>query len=222
MNGEGASLICQANMPSLKVIIKIEKMKYGTKRAKLILPEYGRNIQQMVEYIKTIEDRNIRNAAAQEIINIMGNMNPHLRDINDFKHKLWDQIAQMADFELDIDSPYPTPLKETFTSKPNTIPYTSGRLKYKYLGRIMQKLIKAATQIEEKEKQDELVKVITNHMKKLYVIWNKDTVEDSAIFEKLSELSDGKLVVEDGTRLTESKELMNNKRKIKKKGFQRN
>jgi len=148
-------------------------------------------------------------------------MNPHLRDINDFKHKLWDQIAQMADFDLDIDSPYPTPLRETFTSKPNTVPYIEGRLKYKYLGRIMQKLIKAATLLEDKEKQDELIRVITNHMKKLYVIWNKDTVEDSAIFDKLTELSGGKLLVENGTRLIESKDLMNNKRKIRKKIFPR-
>ncbi|MFN8257950.1 MAG: DUF4290 domain-containing protein [Bacteroidales bacterium] len=197
-------------------------MKYGSKE-KLILPEYGRNIQNMVEYVKTIEDRETRNAAAQEIINIMGNMNPHLRDVNDFKHKLWDQIAQMAEFELDIDMPYPMPLKETFTSKPNRIPYSEGDITYKYLGRIMQKLIKAATEIEEKEKKDELVRVITNHMKKLYVIWNKDNVEDSAIFQKLSELSDGKLIVEDGTKLTESKDLINsNKRKNKKKGYQRN
>ncbi len=197
-------------------------MEYSTKRVKLILPEYGRNIQKMVEHIKTIEDRETRNIAAQEIINIMGNMNPHLRDINDFKHKLWDHIAQMAEFDLDIDSPYPTPLEETFTSKPNVVPYTEGKLKYKYLGRTMQKLIKAATKIEDKEKQDELVRVITNHMKKLYVIWNKDTVEDSLIFEKLNELSNGKLVVENGTRLTESKDLMNNTRKIKKKVFTRN
>jgi len=196
-------------------------MEYSTKRTKLILPEYGRNIQKMVEYIKTIENRETRNIAAQEIINIMGNMNPHLRDINDFKHKLWDQIAQMADFDLDIDSPYPTPLRETFTSKPNTVPYIEGRLKYKYLGRIMQKLIKAATLLEDKEKQDELIRVITNHMKKLYVIWNKDTVEDSAIFDKLTELSGGKLLVENGTRLIESKDLMNNKRKIRKKIFPR-
>jgi hypothetical protein len=196
-------------------------MEYSTQRTRLILPEYGRNIQKMVEYIKTIEDRETRNIAAQEIINIMGNMNPHLRDINDFKHKLWDQLAQMAEFELDIDSPYPTPLEETFTAKPSRIPYTEGRLKYKYLGRIMQKLIIAATEIADKEKQDELIKVITNHMKKLYVIWNKDTVEDSVIFDKLHELSNGKLLVETGTRLIESKDLMNNKRKLRKKGFQR-
>lgn len=197
-------------------------IEYSTKREKLILPEYGRNIQKMVNHIKNINDRDLRNQAAQEIINIMGNMNPHLRDINDFKHKLWDQLAQMADFELDIDSPYPVPLKETFTTKPNPVAYTEGVLRYRYLGRIMQKLIKAATTIEDKEKKDELVRIITNHMKKLYVIWNKDTVEDEFIFEKLSELSDGKLVVENGTRLMESKDLVNRKRKVKKKGFQRN
>jgi len=198
-------------------------MDYSTKRGRLILPEYGRNIQRMVDYIKTIQDRDTRNQAAQEIINIMGNLNPHLRDINDFKHKLWDQLSQMADFDIDIDSPYPTPQKETFDEKPNVVPYTTGSLKYKYLGRIMQKLIKAATAIEDKEKKDELVRIITNHMKKLYMIWNKDTVEDSDIFEKLVELSNGELKVETGTRLLESKEIMNNnKRKAKKKTFQRN
>jgi hypothetical protein len=198
-------------------------MDYSTKRGRLILPEYGRNIQRMVEFIKTIKDRDTRNQAAQEIINVMGNLNPHLRDINDFKHKLWDQLSQMADFDIDIDSPYPTPQKESFEAKPNTVPYTTGGLKYKYLGRIMQKLIKAATQIDDKEKKDELVRIITNHMKKLYMIWNKDTVEDSDIFEKLVELSNGELSVETGTRLMESKEIMNNnKRKVKKKVFQRN
>jgi hypothetical protein len=198
-------------------------MDYSTKRGRLILPEYGRNIQRMVDYIKTIEDRETRNQAAQEIISIMGNLNPHLRDINDFKHKLWDQLAQMADFNIDIDSPYPTPQKETFEEKPNIVPYNTGALKYKYLGRIMQKLIKAATNIEDKEKKDELVRIITNHMKKLYMIWNKDTVEDNDIFDKLVELSNGELKVETGTRLMESKEIMNNnKRKVKKKTFQRN
>lgn len=188
-------------------------MEYSTKREKMILPEYGRNIQNMVAHIKTINDRDLRNQAAQEIINVMGNLNPHLRDINDFKHKLWDQLAQLADFDLDIDSPFPTPKKETFEAKPNNVPYTEGPLKYRFLGRTMQKLIKAATEIEDKEKQNELIRVITNHMKKLYVIWNKDTVEDAYIFEKLSELSDGKLNVEDGTRLAESKDFLMKKRK---------
>lgn len=201
-------------------------MDYSTKRERLILPEYGRNVQYMVEHIKKINDRDLRNQAAQEIINVMGNLNPHLRDINDFKHKLWDQLAQMAEFDLDIDSPYPTPKKETFEEKPEIIPYVEGPIRYRFLGRTMQDLIKAAVEIDDKEKQDELIKVITNHMKKLYVIWNKDTVEDAYIFEKLEELSNGKLKVEDGTRLMESKDLVSKRRKkpqkSQKKGYQRN
>jgi hypothetical protein len=197
-------------------------MEYSTQRERLVLPEYGRNIQKMVEHIKKINDRDLRNLAAQEIINVMGNLNPHLRDINDFKHKLWDQLAQMANFELDIDSPYPTPVKETFTTKPNRIEYTDAPLKYRFLGRTMQKLIKAAIQIEDEEKKNELIKIITNHMKKLYVIWNKDTVEDKYIFEKLVELSNGELKVEEGTKLMESKDLMSKKRKPKKKGYHKN
>ena len=196
-------------------------MDYSTKRERLILPEYGRNIQYMVDHIKAIHDRDLRNQAAKEIINIMGNMNPHLRDINDFKHKLWDQLAQMADFDLDIDSPYPVPQKETFTSKPDRVPYNDGPIIYKYLGRTMQKLIKAATEMEDKDRKEELVKIITNHMKKLYVIWNKDSVEDAHIFATLKELSKGKLEVEDGTKLMESKELISKKKKPRKKGFQR-
>ena len=141
-------------------------MEYSTNRNNLILPEYGRNIQKMVEYASGIEDKEKRNLAAQEIINIMGSMNPHLRDINDFKHKLWDQLMLMSDFKIDIESPFPIPEKEFFEEKPKKVEYTGGNLRYKYLGRIMQKLITAATEIEDEEKKAELVKIITNHMKK--------------------------------------------------------
>ncbi len=190
-------------------------MKYNTEREKLILPEYGRNMQEMVNHIKTIEDRDLRNKAANTIIAVMGNLNPHLRDVNDFKHKLWDQLYQMADFDLDIDSPYPTPHRETFESKPEHIPYVSDKLHYKYLGRIMQKLIKAATEIEDKDERNELIGLLTTHMKKLYVIWNKDDVSDKYIFDKLYELSDGKLKVEEGTKLAESRDFFNMKKRTK-------
>jgi len=192
-------------------------MEYSTSRNKLILPEYGRNIQKMVEWASKIEDKTERNLAAQEIINIMGTMNPHLRDINDFKHKLWDQLMLMSDFKIDIDSPYPIPEKEFFEEKPKTVEYTGGRFKYKYLGRIMQKLVVAATEIEDGEKKAELVKIITNHMKKSYLIWNKDIVEDQVIFDKLKELSDGKLEVEKDTKLSEARDLIGVRRNKKKK-----
>ena len=192
-------------------------MEYSTNRNKLILPEYGRNIQKMVEYASAIEDKEKRNLAAQEIINIMGNMNPHLRDINDFKHKLWDQLMLMSDFKIDIKSPVPIPEKEFFEEKPKRVEYTGGNLKYRYLGRIMQKLILAATEIEDEEKKAELVKIITNHMKKSYLLWNKDIVEDKLIFDKLKELSDGKLEVEKDAKLSEARDLIGIRRKKKKK-----
>ena len=192
-------------------------MEYSTNRNKLILPEYGRNIQKMVEYASGIEDKEKRNLAAQEIINIMGSMNPHLRDINDFKHKLWDQLMLMSDFKIDIESPFPIPEKEFFEEKPKKVEYTGGNLRYRYLGRIMQKLIVAATEIEDKEKKAELVKIITNHMKKSYLLWNKDIVEDKLIFDKLKELSNGKLEVEKDAKLSEARDLIGIRRKKKKK-----
>ncbi|MBN2755814.1 MAG: DUF4290 domain-containing protein [Bacteroidales bacterium] len=196
-------------------------MDYNTRRNMLILPEYGRNIQKMVEHATSLENREERNKAVNEIINVMGNMNPHLRDVNDFKHKLWDQVAQMANFEIDLDSPYPTPKKETFTAKPNIIPYLHNNLKYRYLGRTIVQLIKAASEFEEGEKKTELIKIITNHMKKSYIMWNKDTVDDSVIFEKLSELSNGKLKVEGDAKLTETKDIFGKKRKKKKIVFEK-
>ncbi|MEN8119720.1 MAG: DUF4290 domain-containing protein [Bacteroidota bacterium] len=192
-------------------------MEYSTNRNKLILPEYGRNIQKMVEYASAIEDKEKRNLAAQEIINIMGSMNPHLRDINDFKHKLWDQLMLMSDFKINIESPFPIPEKEFFEEKPKRVEYTGGNLKYRYLGRIMQKLILAATEIEDEEKKAELVKIITNHMKKSYLLWNKDIVEDKLIFDKLNELSNGKLEVEKDAKLSEARDLIGIRRKKKKK-----
>ncbi len=193
-------------------------MEYNSNRNKLILPEYGRNIQKMVEFVCTIEDKQDRNTASQEIISLMGNMHPHLRDINDFKHKLWDHLMIMSDFKLDIESPFPIPEKEFFEEKPKKVEYTGGRMKYRYLGRIMQKLINAATEIEEDDKKAELVKIITNHMKKSYLLWNKDVVEDKVIFEKLKVLSEGKLEVEKDAKLSEARDLIGIRRgKGKKK-----
>ncbi|RLD83377.1 MAG: DUF4290 domain-containing protein [Bacteroidetes bacterium] len=192
-------------------------MEYSTHRNKLILPEYGRNIQKMVEHTVKIKDEVERNKAAKEIIAIMGNMNPHLRDINDFKHKLWDQLMLMSDFKIKIDSPYPIPEKEFFEEKPKKVEYTGGNLRYKYLGRIVQKLIKAATEIEDEVKKAELVRIISNHMKKLYLLWNKDIVEDKLIFDKLNKLSDGKLTIEKDMKLSDSRDLIGMKHKKKKK-----
>lgn len=191
-------------------------MDYNTQKNKLILPEYGRNIQKLVEYALAIEDREKRNIAAQEIINILGNMNPHLRDINDFKHKLWDHLALMSDFKLDIDSPYPTPKRETFEEKPKTLPLNTTEIKFKHFGRIIEILIKQAAEIQDEKKKNALVEVITNHMKKSYLMWNKEIVSDDVIFESLKQLSEGKLEPREGFVLPNSKDIIQKTKKRKR------
>ncbi len=187
---------------------------YNTLREKMAIPEYGRNIHKMVKHITTIEDREERNKAARTIISIMGNMNPHLRDINDFKHKLWDHLAIISDFKLDIDSPYEPPAISTLTEKPAPVPYHTYPIKYKHYGRILEQMIKSATEMEEGEKKEALIHLIANHMKKSYLTWNKNLVSDEIIFKDLRELSGG--LIDRGTdiKLSESREFTS---RIKKK-----
>jgi hypothetical protein len=188
---------------------------YNTSRGKLILPEYGRNIQKMVEYIMTVEDREERNRLAHAVIIIMGNMNPHLRDINDFKHKLWDHLAIMSDFKLDIDYPYEIPHPEEFTEKPRRVKYNDNKIKYRHYGRIIESLIEEAVKMPPGEDKDTLTKLIANHMKKSYLAWNRDSVTDEIIFNDLYELSNKQLVVKEGLRLSDQKDFQ--KGKLKKR-----
>lgn len=188
-------------------------MDYNTSRKPLALPEYGRNIQKMVDYAKTIEDRDARNRFVHALIDIMGSMNPHLRDINDFKHKLWDHVAIMANFDLDIDSPYPIPKPETFQEKPRTLAYNDNNIKYKYYGKTLQKLIEKVADLDDSKTKESLIKVIMNHMKKVYLMWNKETVDDRVIFKDISVLSNGKLHIDANLKLTNSREILSKTRK---------
>lgn len=183
-------------------------MDYNTSRKKLVLPEYGRNIQNMVDHIKSVEDKAGRNKLAIALIQIMGNMNPHLRDINDFKHKLWDHLAIMANFELDIDYPYDVPAPETFTSKPRIVGYNTGRIRYKHYGKTIELLIKEAIELPDSVEKNKLVEVIANHMKKSYLTWNKDSVDDDVIYNDLFEISNGKLKLSDDFKLAETKDIL--------------
>lgn len=186
---------------------------YNTSRKKLILPEYGRHIQKMVDYAKTIEDKDERNKAAKTIISIMGNLNPHLRDISDFKHKLWDHLALMSDFDFDIDSPYEVPARETLTSKPKQVPYVTGDIKYRHYGRIIHLMIDVAIEMEEGEEKERLIKLIANHMKKSYLTWNRSVVTDEIIFNDIRQLSGGKIVIREDLKLTETKEILSKNKK---------
>lgn len=169
-------------------------MEYNTLRSQLIIPEYGRHIQEMVNHCKTITDETERNGFAEIIIEVMGELNPHLRDVPDFQHKLWDQLFIMAEFDLDVKSPYPIPTKkDTVNSKPNKVEYPKSIYKYRYYGNNIRKMIDVAVTWEEGEKREGLYFAIANHMKKCYLLWNKDTVDDQVIFNHLYELSNGKI-----------------------------
>jgi len=181
---------------------------YNTQRKKMSLPEYGRNVQKMVEHVKTIDDREERSRAAKTVIQIMGNLNTHLRDIGDFKHKLWDHLAIIADFDLDIDSPYPLPEIQKLNAKPNEVPYMQGEIRFLHYGRIIELMIKAAIDIEEGEKKEYLTTLIVNQMKKSYITWNRSQVSDEVIINDLNLLSHGKLKMTDGVKILEVKELM--------------
>jgi len=165
-------------------------MEYNTARIPLIIPEYGRHIQEMVDYCLTLADEEERNGFAKIIIEVMGELNPHLRDVPDFQHKLWDQLYIMSGFQLDVNSPYPKPTQDEVYSKPNKVRYPGSEYKYKYYGKNIRSMIAVARQWEG-DKREGLVMVIANHMKKCYLLWNKDTVDDKAIFDHLFELSNG-------------------------------
>ena len=177
-------------------------MEYNTSLSKLIIPEYGRNVQKMVHSIIAIEDREKRNHQAKSIIEVMGNLNPHLRDVPDFKHKLWDHLFIMSDFHLDVDSPYDRPSKESFEEKPEKLKYSDNNIKFRHYGKILPLIIKRTIDIDEGEYKDFLVFTIANHMKKSYLTWNKANVEDEVILKHLSQMSDDKLSMKETFKLS--------------------
>lgn len=196
-------------------------MEYTTLQGNLILPEYGRNIQQMVEHAMTIENKEERTRCVKTIINIMGNLFPYLRDVNDFKHKLWDHLAIMSDFKLDIDYPYEVLKKENLYTKPERIPYKNSRIKYLHYGRTLEQMIEKAVAYPEGEERNNLILLIANHMKKCFLTWNKEVVDDRKIFDDLRLLSDGKIDLNcDFLKLMESKDILYHKKNINKPQLQ--
>lgn len=171
-------------------------LEYNTERPLLIIPEYGRNIKKMIDHAISIDDRALRNKVAQSIITVMGQLNPHLRDITDFTHKLWDHLFIISDFKLDVDSPYPKPTRETFSGKPERVNYPKKDIKYLHYGKNVELMIEKAVSMEDGPDKNAFVEAIANTMKRFYMQWNKDSVSDDVIFKQLKELSKGKLDVE--------------------------
>lgn len=176
-------------------------LSYNTELPKLIISEYGRNIQKMVDHALTIEDRTERNKVAKAIIDVMGQLNPHLRDINDFKHKLWDHLLVISNFKLDVDSPYTKPLPESFTTKPNRVNYPSNNIRFKHYGKTVEGMIAKAIEMEEGEMKEAFIETIANVMKGFYMTWNKDNVGDEVIIEQFKKLAAGKLTIKDNLKL---------------------
>ena len=168
-------------------------MAYNTQLKRLPLPEYGRNIQNMVDFCLTITDSEERNFCANTIISIMGNMFPHLRDVNDFKHILWDHLAIMADFKLDVDYPFEVLKKDNLYKRPPIIPYDQNEIIYRHYGEILERLILTASEMEEGEEKEVLIRLIANQMKKSYLMWNKDSVDNRKILKDLFDLSEGRI-----------------------------
>jgi hypothetical protein len=198
----------------------VHHLEYNAERPHLIIPEYGRHLQKLITQATQIEDRVERNKAAKYIIQVMGSLNPHLRDVLDFQHKLWDQIFIMSDFKLDVDSPYPIPTKDVIFLKPERLAYPQKNPKYRFYGNNIKYMINVANSWEDGEMKNALVKVIANHMKKSYLSWNKDTVTDVVIFEHLYELSDGKLnLLGSSEELLNTNDLIRTNKKISNKNM---
>ena len=173
-------------------------MEYNTKQKRLPLPEYGRSVQKMVDHALTLESREERQKCANTIVNIMASMFPNLRNLPDFERKLWDHLAIMSDFKLDIDYPVEVIKKEKFNEPPQRIPYQTGEVRHRHYGRIVEDMIAYACTLEEGEQRNKLIELIAIQMKKNHIAWNKDGVEDKRIYEDLKMYSKGQIDITEG------------------------
>ena len=198
----------------------IEEKDYNTRRTHMVIPEYGRNIQKMVEHAITLEDRDERNKIAQAIISVMGQLHPHLRDIADFKHKLWDHLFIISDFKLDVDSPYPLPNREVIFEKPKKMDYPETENRFKHYGKSIKDLIDATVKYEEGDEKNALIGIIINLMKKTYLTFNQDSVEDTQILADLKLISKGQLHIPESVQIMQTNDIlsMNKKKKTNSNG----
>ena len=181
-------------------------MEYNTKRPKLQITDYGRNIYKLIDYAKTIEDRDKRNAVAACIVNVMAQVNPKVKEETDYKHKLWDHLLLMSNFELDVDSPYPVSKENNIQFTPRPLKYKSSRINYRHYGKVLENIIEKVATYPEGEEKETLIELIAHQMKRSYLTWNRNTVSDDIILEQFDSLSEGKLKVRDDFQLLSNKE----------------
>ena len=178
------------------------KLLYNTERVKLYIPEYGRNVQKMVDYLKTIEDREKRNEQARAIVKVMEIINPavHLQD--NYEQKLWDHLHIISGFDLDVDSPYPAPAPESLHEKPKMVPMAGKPIKATHYGRNIENFIELIAGMEDGEQKNSMIRTLATYMRQQYLIWNKDSVSDATIFQDIERLSDFRIKVPEGLQLS--------------------
>ncbi|MDX2003036.1 MAG: DUF4290 domain-containing protein [Chitinophagales bacterium] len=176
-------------------------MTYNTERGKLEMSEYGRIVQRMVEYVCTIEDDVKRNEQANVLIELMGQLNPHLRNVEEFRHKLWDHIIIMSDFKLKVNSPYPTPERETFFEKPKPLPYPQSNIPEKHYGKNVLAMIEKAKAMDDPEKKAGFTEVIGNYMKLVHNNWSQENVNNEVIYSDIERISEGELKLAEDSNL---------------------
>lgn len=181
-------------------------MEYNTQREQLKISDYGRHVAKMVEYCKTIPDRAERTAMAGTIVEVMAHVNPKIKERTDYKHILWDHMMMMAGYELDVDCPYEIQREEVENLHPRHIGYIEGPIRYRHYGRALEDMIKAVAAMPESEERTVLTGQIAHAMKRQYLQWNRNTVDDALIAEQLSELSDGRLTLPEGFQFRDTKE----------------
>ena len=203
--------------------VSIENLEYNTQRGTMLIAEYGRNVQKMVEMTIKIEDREKRTIAAQNIVNVMALLNPQVREVADFKNKLWDHLFIISDFRLDVDSPYPIPEKSAIKARPKPLKYPMSEIRYKYYGKVMEGMIRHISNMEDSPEKIQITQNLANFMKMSYLTWNKDTVDDSTIFNHLGEISKGSIKVDDSIKLNHTAEILAmNKEKMQRENAARN
>ena len=178
------------------------KLLYNTERVTLYIPEYGRNVQKMVDYLKTIEDRQKRNEQARAIIKVMEIINPAVHHQDDYEHKLWDHLHIISGFDLDVDTPYPAPAPESLHQQPLPVPLNKKPLKASHYGRNIENMIDLVAEKEDGEEKTAMIRTLALYMRQQYLIWNKDTVSDETIFQDIEKMSDYRIRVPEGMQLS--------------------
>ncbi len=168
-------------------------MEYNTSRGTLQMREYGRHVQKMVDYLITIEDDNVRQKNAEALIELMGFLNPSLKTFEDYRHKLWDHLFFMSNFQLQVNSPYEKPTKETYRLKPAPLPYPGHRIKHSHLGHNLEQVINLALAETDQEKKSGFSHAIAHYMKLAYSTWHKELVHDDTIRQELTAITNGEL-----------------------------